>query len=112
MARRRSSWRATAARIWRKCFSTLRAGAGRRKKTHKRLPDETRGAPHCVLAATHLRDGAALLLSAALVLAAPARAHLLAGRADADVGLPAALRLAECRLLRARGRHLHRRRAA
>ncbi len=38
----------------------------------------------------HRRDGAALFVSDALVLAAAARADLLAGGADADVGLPAA----------------------
>ena len=48
----------------------------------------------------------------ALVLAAHARPDLLAGRADADVGLSAALRFAERRLLRAGRRHVHRRGAA
>ena len=47
------------------------------------------------------RHGAALLVSAALVLAAHPRPDLLADGADADVGLPADLRRAERRLLRA-----------
>ena len=65
--------------------------------------------PCRVLAAPRRRDGAAPLVSAELVLAARARPDLLAGGADADVGLPAAVRLAELRLLREGRRHLHRR---
>src|SRR5664280_3756515 len=55
------------------------------------------------------RHGAALLVSAALVLAARARPDLLADGADADVGLPATLRVAERRAVRAHQRRVHRR---
>ena len=60
-------------------------------------------------AASRRRDGAALSLSAALVLDAAAGAHLLAGGAALRVGLSAALHRAECRLLRPRRRRVHRR---
>src|ERR1019366_3326824 len=97
-------WPATDARRWKTCFSTWRAGAGsiarrrnERPRFRRRIFRQSRG-----------RHGAALLVSAALVLAAHPRPDLLADRADADVGLPAALRLAECRLLRARRRRVHR----
>src|SRR4051794_3087969 len=52
----------------------------------------------CLLAAARFRDGPAPLVSAQLLLAARARPDLLAGGADADVGFPAAVRLAELRL--------------
>src|SRR4026209_1517480 len=58
------------------------------------------------------RDDPPLLVSLALVVAAHPRPDLLARGADADVGLPPALRLAECELLRASRRRLHRRSAA
>src|SRR6185437_4739171 len=54
------------------------------------------------------RHGAALLVSAVVVLAAYSRLDLLADGADADVGLPADLRLAAGRLLRAGRRRFHR----
>src|SRR5262249_3276114 len=53
-------------------------------------------------------DGAALFVPDALVVAAHPRSRLLAGGADADVGLPAALHLRQFGLLRARRRNLHR----
>ena len=58
------------------------------------------------------RDGAALLVSAALVVAAAGRADLLAGGADADVGLPADLSRRAGEHARAGRRRVHRRRAA
>ncbi len=66
----------------------------------------------CLFAAARRRDDAALLVSVALVVAAADRACLLADSANGHLGLPAILHRAERRLLRARRRHLHRRRAA
>src|ERR1041384_2934593 len=107
MARRRRCSRATAATASSRCFSTSRAGRPRRRtRRNERARRRAR-----LLAGAHRRHGAALLLPAALVLAAAARPHLLAGRADADVGFPPALPRPERRLLRSRRRHVHRRRA-
>src|ERR1700760_1719220 len=108
MRRRRLS-RATAGVPLRKSFSTWRAaGWGRQPSERARRPAvRLRG-----LGAAHRRDDRPLLVPAALVLAAAARAHLLAGGADADVGLSAALYRRELRVLRPCRRHLHRRGAA
>src|SRR5436190_7218064 len=95
-----------AAAIWRRCFSTSSAAPAKRGKPRD---DGAIAGTRCVLAAPCRCHGAAPLVSAQLVLAARARPDLLAGRADADVGLPAAVRLAELRLLHESGRHLHRR---
>src|SRR5581483_6407827 len=92
---------ATAATRSRKCFSTSRAGVN----TARWRNEPARRAGR-IFAAAHRRDGAALLVSAALVLGAPHRADLLARRADADVGFPADLPVAADEYLRA-----HRRRA-
>src|SRR6202043_2290408 len=91
----------------RKSSSTWPADAPRRA----RQPNE-RGGHARILTASGRRDGAALLVSLALLLAAYDRADLLAGRADADLGLLAALRGAKRRLFCTRGRHFHRRGAA
>ena len=55
------------------------------------------------------RDGAALLVSADVVVAAAAGADLLAGAADHHLGLSAELHFAERQFLRARRRHADRR---
>ena len=83
----------------------------RRSRARGRAMSASSTSPLDARAASRRRDGAALSLSAALVLDAAARAHLLAGGAAVRLGLPAALHRAECRLLRARRRHVHRRRA-
>src|SRR5919112_180013 len=105
--RRRGYSRVTGGRRWRKCFSTSHAAAIARK------PDEQCGsrARH-VFAAPRRRDGAALLVSAALTVRAADRARLLAGRADADVGLPADLSRGPGEPLRPGWRHAGRRRNA
>src|SRR5947208_17086200 len=84
MTRRRGWSSAPGAIRWRKCFSMSRAGAIARRRNER-----ARAAG--VLAAPCGRDGAALLVSVALVVRAADRADLLADRADADVGLPANL---------------------
>src|SRR5258707_11847294 len=96
--RRRGCWNATVGRRWKRSFSTSRAGArslkGRFLRRRRNDDGASRGPPPGgagVLAAARHRHGAALLVSAALVVGAPHRADLLAGRADADVGLPADL---------------------
>src|SRR5204862_4180964 len=110
--RRQRCWRATAAARSRKCFSTWRAAApkpARRVKPARRRNDRASTFLRRVLAAPGRRHGAALLVSVALVVAAHARTDLLAGGADADVGLPAALHLHQCGIFRPRWRHVHRR---
>src|SRR5947199_7016637 len=62
-------------------------------------------------AAPRGRDGVALSLSLAIVMDAPARADLLAGRAAVRVGLSAILHCPEFRILCASERRIHRRRA-
>src|SRR3974390_2817163 len=103
--RHSASSSATDARRWKRCFSTWRAGGGpivRSRNEQQRRRCE-------LLAQPRQRDGTALLVPAALVLAAHSRPNLLGDRADADVGLPAALRDAERRSVRARQRRVHRR---
>src|SRR6266566_5029808 len=95
-----------AAPIWRRCSSTSYVVPAKRGRPRD---DDAIAGTRCVLAAPCRCDGAAPLVSAQLVLAARARPDLLARGADADVGLPAAVRLAELRLLHESGRHLHRR---
>src|SRR5258706_8337345 len=95
-----------AAAIWRRCSSTSPVVPAKRGKSRD---DGAIAGTRCVLAASSRCDGAAPLVSAQLVLAARARPDLLACRADADVGLPAAVRLAELQLLHESGWHLHRR---
>src|ERR1051325_10066618 len=94
-----------AAAIWKRCFSTLPAAPAKRGRWRD---DGPIAGARCLLAAPRRRDGAAALVFAQLVLAARARPDLLAGGADADVGLPAAVRLAELRLLHESRGHLHR----
>ena len=88
-----------------------RRRARARRRIARRRNDRQRRRPR-LFRQPRRRHGAALLVSAALVLAARARPDLLADGADADVGLPAALRVAERRPLRARRRRVHRRGAA
>src|SRR3954471_6896022 len=95
-----------AAATWKRCSLTSPAAPARRGR---RRDDHAIARACCVLAAPGRRDGAAPLVSVELVLAAGARPDLLAGGADADVGIPAAIRFAELRLLHAGRRHLHRR---
>src|SRR5882757_3787277 len=97
------SWRATTAPRWRKCFSTSRAGAWRRAR-HERDRYASRD-----LAAPHPCDGAALLVSPDVVLAAAAGTGLLAGIADHHLGLSAELYLADLGIFRARRRFADRR---
>src|SRR6185312_1332430 len=92
--------RATGGRIWKRCSSTSRAAAFARRPRN----DHAR---YLVLLLPRRRDGAALLVSFALVLAAAARPDLLADGADADVGVPADVCRAERGLLRARRRRIH-----
>ena len=90
---------ATAARRWRTCSSTSRAAAATdarptgatRPRNERRPGDFDRRALPFLLAPQGRRHGAPPLVSAALFLAAHRRPHLLAGGADADVGVPAAL---------------------
>src|SRR2546430_1456889 len=105
---RRSCWPATAAIRSRRCSSMSRADAA---KPHARPPNEPAAFARADdLAAPRRRHGAALSLSAALVVVAGAGADLLAGRAAPGLGLPAVLHRAEFRLLCPRRRRLHRRR--
>src|SRR5262245_30589243 len=105
---RRTFWLVTAARRWRRCSSTSRAVVARPPVRLRNEPV----VPACAhdLAAPRQRHGAALSLSAALVVVARPRADLLAGGAAAGLGLPAVLHRTEFRILRARRRRLHRRR--
>src|SRR5712672_2632827 len=105
---RRSCWPATAAIRSRRCSSMSHADAA---KPRARPPNEPADRD-CAsdLAAPRRRHGAALSLSAALVMVAGPGADLLAGRAAPGLGLPAVLHRAEFRLLRPRWRRLHRRR--
>src|SRR5689334_12766319 len=95
-----------AAAIWRRCSSTSPAAPAKRGRSRD---DGALAGTRCVLTASRRCDGAAPLVPAQLVLAARARLDLLAGGADADVGLSATVRLAELRLLHEGGRHFHRR---
>src|ERR1041385_7168016 len=99
--RRRGYCSAMGAKRSRRCFSMSRADASVRPR------NERSGAG--VLAAPRYRDGAALLVSVALVLRAADRADLLAGRADADVGIPADLSRRTNQPLRPRRRRADRR---
>src|SRR6185437_671088 len=108
MTCRTGCWRAMAVKRWKKFSSTLRAAAA----DNTRPRNEQSGHRSWFLAQPRRRDGAPLLVSAALVLAAHSRSRLLADGADADVGLFAALRVAKRRVLRARRRRVHRFRAA
>src|ERR1700712_5663725 len=97
------SWRATTARRWRKCFSTSRVGGWRRAHDERDRHDQRD------FAASHSRDGAALLVSPDVVLAAAFGAGLLAGAAGHHLGLSAKLYLADIRVFRACRRFADRR---
>src|SRR5580704_12317396 len=107
--RRRNFWRATAGARSRKCFSTWRAAPASSTRRRNDLAQRKRIR---VFTAPRRGDDAALLVSAALVVAAACRPRLLADGADDHLGLPAILHHAERRLLCPRRRHVHRRRAA
>src|SRR6516165_6565003 len=114
--RRRGSWRATAATIWKMCFSTSRAAAakapGRSRNDHRAASNNRLLAcprSRRVLADAGRRHGVALLVFAALVVATRARPDLLADRADVHVGLPADLHRQDERHAGARRADLHRR---
>src|SRR6202012_5425418 len=101
-----ASWRATTAPRWKTCFSTSRAGAATRHLPerllrewphHERASRQQDRRQSGDIGPSHRRDGDALLVSADVVLAAVARADLLAGAADHHLGFPAKLHLAECR---------------
>src|SRR5229473_3779114 len=104
MTARTTSWPVTTGRRWRKCFSTSPAAAFR-KARHEQTGDAVG-----YRAASHRRDGSALLVSIAVVVAAAAGTDLLAGAADHHLGFPAELHCAECRVFRARRRLADRRR--
>ena len=117
--RRTGCWNATGDTRWKRFFSTSRAAAGIPARRTCKGQTAGGGTVTAVAAQTQTfsprrvsRDGAALLVPAALVVGAAHRAHLLAGRADADVGLPADLYRPERQHLRARRRLVHRRGAA
>src|SRR3954454_8789488 len=95
-----------AAAIWRRCSSTSLAAPAKRGRPRD---DGAIAGARCVLAAPSRRNGAPPLVSAQLILAAGARPDLLAGGADADVGLSATVRVAELRFLHEGGRYIHRR---
>src|SRR5215211_1405390 len=99
-------------RTWRRCFWTLRVDAGKRRRPRNERYQRTLCGACDFLVSPRRRDGAALLVSAALVLAASAGVDLLAGGADADVGLSADVCIGERRLLRAGRGDFHRRGAA
>src|SRR5580693_3445379 len=94
---------------WKKSFSMWRAAIASKAR---RRNERVRRACRSVLSPPGRCNDAALLVSAALVVAAAARPGLLADRADADLGIPAILHRHQRRLFRARRRHLHRRGAA
>src|SRR3954447_11563053 len=98
-----------AAAISKRCSSTSPAAPAKPgRPRNESAVVRANAALHCDLAAPRVRDGAAALVSAQLVVAAPARSDVLARGADADVGLSADVRLAECRLARhACRRHIH-----
>src|SRR6476620_10464638 len=100
------SWRATTARRWKRCFWTSPAGEPKRfpakwtpvrgkKMRQNKTPARARHERHCRpsrdFAASHPGDGAALLVSPDVVLAAPPGADLLAGTPDHHLGLSAKL---------------------
>ena len=87
--RRRGCSRATAATRWRRCSSTSRAGAARRARRRNE-----RATPRNTSRFSPRRVGAMVLRYWYLLRSSwprAARADLLAGGADADVGLPADL---------------------
>src|SRR5262249_34893607 len=84
--------------------------AARRSK--RRRNERACGIGGRIFCAPDRRHGAALLVSAALVLAADAGADLLAGSAAIHVGFPAALYFKQRGILCPRGCHLHWRCAA
>src|SRR5215470_12375713 len=103
MARRLRCWRVTDGKRWKRSFSTWRAAGSGRPPNEEPAGRELRH-----FRPPHRRDDRALLVPAALVLAAAPGTRLLAGGADDDVGLPAALYRGEFRVFRPRRRHLYR----
>src|SRR6476659_3806974 len=101
------SWRATTGPLWKKCSSMSRADGSRRGRHEQRRPGGR--CPSRDFAASHPCDGAALLVSPDVVLAAAAGADLLACAADHHLGLPAELHLAIIGIFCARRRLADRR---
>src|ERR1700730_4786042 len=99
------SWRATTGRRWRKCSSTSPA-AGFRKARR----EQARQPPLGYRAASHQRDDPALLVSADVVVAAPAGIAVLAGAADHELRASAELHFAYVGVFRACRRQPDRRR--
>src|SRR3954463_14355018 len=100
---RTRSWRAITGPRWKKSSSTSPAGGWRRGR------HERNGHPSRNFAAAHPCDGAALLVSPDVVLAAAAGADVLAGIAGHHLGFPAKLYLADLGVLRPRRRLADRR---
>src|SRR5215204_6286364 len=89
------SWRAITGTRWKKCFSMSRV-AGPRRRRHEPFRPRDRHASRD-FGASHPGDGAALLVSSDVVVAAAAGADLLAGAADHHLGFSAELHFAERR---------------
>src|SRR5258706_586555 len=96
MTARTRSWPATTAPRWGKCFWTSPAAASRRRRNERTHGDRGNRA------ASHQRDGPALLGPSAVVMAAPPGAAVLADAAHPHLGVPAVLHRPECRVFRAR----------
>src|SRR5207302_8429624 len=102
------SWRATTAPRWKRYSSTSRAaGCGRRRHERGRPRDRH---PSRHFLASYPGNGAALLVSLDVVVAAAAGADLLAGAADHHLGLSAELHFAIVGILCQRRRLADRRR--
>src|SRR3981081_1098920 len=96
------SWRAITAPRWKRCSSMSRAGGGGGRGHERGRPGDRHPSRHFL--ASHPGDGAALLVSPDVVVAAAAGADLLAGAADHHLGLSAELQLCEQRPAVARPR--------
>src|ERR1700726_3808395 len=94
-----------AGKTWKKYSSTSRAGVGARR--FPRRPHRERRSD-LLFPAPRRGDDSALLVFAALVLAAPDRADLLAGGADVHVGVSATRRRAPDRRRDGGGEHVSR----
>src|SRR6187431_3553643 len=101
------SWRATTAPRWKRCSSTSCAAGPRRPRHERRCPRARAPPRHCL--ASYPRDGAALLVSPDVVLAAAPGTGLLAGAADHHLGLFAELHCAIVGFFRPRRRLADRR---
>src|SRR5689334_17054231 len=100
-----------AAPIWKKYFLMWRAAPASPNRRGRRRYDPAKrdSLSSGLFVVACVRHGAALLVSAALVVAARARSDVLANRADEYVGLVADLYWSTKRRARAGGTNLHRR---